>query len=144
MEGSSTAAAGPSPTRPAATAPPSKPPASKVQCGSEAVKLLNCLAVKGSSEACSAEVKAFVACAGKSGLKEFLLLEECPAPPAVIISDLPLRRAHPRNQSPQFRMQSVCIPNIFCDGSFGEEEKGTERARARCDSKTFSPHTPAP
>lgn len=56
---------------------------SKVLCGQEAARLLNCLATKGGAEPCSAEVAAFVACAGKSGLKEFLLVEECPAPPAV-------------------------------------------------------------
>mmetsp|Transcript_14514 Transcript_14514/g.36430 ORF Transcript_14514/g.36430 Transcript_14514/m.36430 type:complete len:93 (+) Transcript_14514:77-355(+) len=51
---------------------------SKVQCGSEAVLLLNCLARNGAA-GCPAEMEAFVACAGKAGLKEFVLLEECPS-----------------------------------------------------------------
>jgi hypothetical protein len=52
-------------------------PASSVQCGGEAIKLLNCLAAGGT---CAEQMEAFKTCAKKSKLKEFVLLEECPAP----------------------------------------------------------------
>mmetsp|Transcript_28257 Transcript_28257/g.55119 ORF Transcript_28257/g.55119 Transcript_28257/m.55119 type:complete len:98 (-) Transcript_28257:187-480(-) len=64
-----------------APAAPKAPEASKVQCGPEAVLLLNCLAKNGAG-GCSEQIEAFVACAGKQGLKEFVLIEECPAPAA--------------------------------------------------------------
>mmetsp|Transcript_24112 Transcript_24112/g.38839 ORF Transcript_24112/g.38839 Transcript_24112/m.38839 type:complete len:89 (+) Transcript_24112:19-285(+) len=51
------------------------------RCGEAAVKLLNCFAAK-ELDSCSTELAAFRACASKSKLKEFMLLEECPAPPA--------------------------------------------------------------
>mmetsp|Transcript_46441 Transcript_46441/g.110651 ORF Transcript_46441/g.110651 Transcript_46441/m.110651 type:complete len:82 (-) Transcript_46441:1210-1455(-) len=55
---------------------PAAPPSSSIQCGTEAVSLLNCLAAGGT---CEENIQAFQACAKKSKLKEFLLLEECPA-----------------------------------------------------------------
>lgn len=56
-----------------------------ITCGEQAVMLLNCLAKHG-KEACSSEMEAFLACAVKAGLKEFVLLQECPSPAPAVVS----------------------------------------------------------
>jgi hypothetical protein len=55
---------------------------SQLKCAQEAVMLLNCLAAEGAGK-CDTQTQAFIDCAAKARLQKFVLLEECPPPPAV-------------------------------------------------------------